>query len=52
MDLYQEEKEQALKERVLSKVFLALSREKNIPKVNMNNKKYDLRKYTLLFVKK
>ncbi|CAH2074437.1 unnamed protein product, partial [Iphiclides podalirius] len=33
MDLYREEKEQALKEGVLSKVFLALSREKNIPKM-------------------
>lgn len=33
MDLYREEKEQALKDGVLSKVFLALSREKNIPKV-------------------
>lgn len=33
MDLYSEEKEHALKEGVLSKVFLALSREKNIPKV-------------------
>lgn len=34
MDLYREEKEQAKKEGVLSKVFLALSREKNIPKVS------------------
>lgn len=34
MDLYREEKQQALKEGVLSKVFLALSREKNIPKVS------------------
>ncbi|KAI8435227.1 hypothetical protein MSG28_003583 [Choristoneura fumiferana] len=33
MDLYREEKEQALKEKVLSRVFLALSREKNIPKM-------------------
>lgn len=33
MDLYREEKEHALKDGVLSKVFLALSREKNIPKV-------------------
>lgn len=33
MDLYREEKEQALKDGVLSKVFLALSREKNVPKV-------------------
>ncbi|XP_026330054.1 nitric oxide synthase-like protein [Hyposmocoma kahamanoa] len=33
MDLYREEKEQALKDGVLSKVFLALSREKNIPKM-------------------
>lgn len=33
MDLYREEKEQALKEGVLSKVFLALSRESNVPKV-------------------
>ncbi|XP_013182279.1 PREDICTED: nitric oxide synthase-like protein [Papilio xuthus] len=33
MDLYREEKEQALKEGVLSKVFLALSREKNVPKM-------------------
>nr|XP_032513721.1 nitric oxide synthase-like protein [Danaus plexippus plexippus] len=36
MDLYREEKENALKEGVLSKVFLALSREKNVPKVNIN----------------
>lgn len=35
MDLYREEKEQALKEGVLSKVFLALSREKNILKVSL-----------------
>ncbi|XP_045491293.1 nitric oxide synthase-like protein [Colias croceus] len=33
MDLYREEKEQALRDGVLSKVFLALSREKNIPKM-------------------
>ncbi|XP_047505160.1 nitric oxide synthase-like protein isoform X1 [Pieris napi] len=33
MDLYREEKEQAVKDGVLSKVFLALSREKNIPKM-------------------
>ncbi|XP_059050101.1 nitric oxide synthase-like protein [Achroia grisella] len=33
MDLYREEKEQALKEGILSKVFLALSREKNIAKM-------------------
>ncbi|CAG9783566.1 unnamed protein product [Diatraea saccharalis] len=33
MDLYREEKEQALKEGVLSKVFLALSREKSVPKM-------------------
>ncbi|XP_063821545.1 nitric oxide synthase-like protein [Ostrinia nubilalis] len=33
MDLYREEKEQALKEGVLSKVFLALSREKCVPKM-------------------
>ncbi|XP_045781881.1 nitric oxide synthase-like protein isoform X1 [Maniola jurtina] len=33
MDLYREEKEQALKDGVLSKVFLALSREKTIPKM-------------------
>lgn len=33
MDLYREEKKQAVKDGVLSKVFLALSREKNIPKV-------------------
>lgn len=33
MDLYREEKQQALKEGVLSKVFLALSREKDIPKM-------------------
>ncbi|CAB3251854.1 unnamed protein product [Arctia plantaginis] len=33
MDLYNEEKEQALKEGVLSKVFLALSRENNVPKM-------------------
>lgn len=33
MDLYREEKEQALKEGVLSKVFLALSREKEVPKM-------------------
>ncbi|XP_072944115.1 nitric oxide synthase-like protein isoform X1 [Epargyreus clarus] len=33
MDLYREEKEQALKEGVLTKVYLALSREKNFPKI-------------------
>ncbi|XP_075969286.1 nitric oxide synthase isoform X2 [Anticarsia gemmatalis] len=33
MDLYREEKKQAMKEGVLSKVFLALSREKNVPKM-------------------
>ncbi|XP_039746679.1 nitric oxide synthase-like protein isoform X1 [Pararge aegeria] len=33
MDLYREEKEQAINDRVLSKVFLALSREKNVPKM-------------------
>lgn len=33
MNLYREEKEQAVKDGVLSKVFLALSREKNIPKM-------------------
>ncbi|XP_022819321.1 nitric oxide synthase-like protein isoform X2 [Spodoptera litura] len=32
MDLYREEKQQALNDNVLSKVFLALSREKDIPK--------------------
>lgn len=37
MDLYREEKENALKEGVLSKVFLALSREKNVPKVKINS---------------
>jgi hypothetical protein len=36
MDLYREEKRQALKDGVLSKVFLALSREKNIAKVMKN----------------
>lgn len=35
MDLYREEKEQAVKEGVLSKVFLALSREKSILKVSL-----------------
>lgn len=35
MDLYREEKEQVLKEGVLSKVFLALSREKDVPKVSV-----------------
>lgn len=34
MDLYREEKEQAKKDGVLSKVFLALSREKGVPKVS------------------
>lgn len=33
LDLYQEEKESMLKEGILSKVFLALSREPSIPKV-------------------
>ncbi|KAG7307096.1 hypothetical protein JYU34_007233 [Plutella xylostella] len=33
MDLYREEKEQAKKDGVLSKVFLALSREKGVPKM-------------------
>ncbi|VVC89726.1 unnamed protein product [Leptidea sinapis] len=33
MDLYREEKQQALKDGVLSKVFLALSREKDVPKM-------------------
>ncbi|XP_063359614.1 nitric oxide synthase-like protein isoform X1 [Cydia amplana] len=33
MDLYREEKEQALRDNVLTKVFLALSREKKIPKM-------------------
>ncbi|KAJ0180348.1 hypothetical protein K1T71_003752 [Dendrolimus kikuchii] len=33
MDLYREEKEQAIKDGVLSKVFLALSREKCTPKI-------------------
>lgn len=39
MDLYREEKEQALREGVLSKVFLALSREKDIPKVQIKHSK-------------
>lgn len=33
MDLYRDEKQQALKDGVLTKAFLALSREKDVPKV-------------------
>lgn len=33
MDLYREEKEQAKNDGILTKVFLALSRQKNVPKV-------------------
>lgn len=35
MNLYREEKEHALKDGVLSKVFLALSRETDVPKVSL-----------------
>lgn len=43
MDLYREEKQQALKDGVLSKVFLALSREKNVGKVIITLIKLNIR---------
>lgn len=44
MDLYREEKKQALKDGVLTKAFLALSREKEIPKVGNIHKKNEVGK--------
>lgn len=42
LDLYRDEKAQMLKEKVLDRVFLALSREPNVPKVALDNSKFEL----------
>lgn len=39
LDLYKEEKEQAISEGVLTKVMVALSRESGVEKVRYNNKR-------------
>lgn len=41
VDLYQEEKEKLLQDGILNRVFLALSREPNIPKVYIDTSMYN-----------